>query len=101
MARIIWSARAQRDAEEIWQYVARDNPDAADRLTLQIDEKLETCLEFPLSGRPRTELRPNLRSVSVGNYTIFYEPMDDGIFVSRVLHAARDIERIYDEEPDD
>jgi toxin ParE1/3/4 len=42
-------------------------------------------------GRKVGELAPNLRSLPVGSYLIFYRPIDDGIQLIRVLHGARDI----------
>lgn len=33
-----------------------------------------------------------LRSFTVGNYTIFYFPKSDGIEVVRVLHGRQDID---------
>ncbi|MGH9942446.1 MAG: type II toxin-antitoxin system RelE/ParE family toxin [Pyrinomonadaceae bacterium] len=37
-----------------------------------------------------------LRSYSVKNYLIFYQPFEDRIDILRVLHGARDIESIFD-----
>jgi toxin ParE1/3/4 len=48
-------------------------------------------------GRARHELLVNLRSFTVENYVIFYQPIADGIEVLRVLYGARDIHRIFDE----
>jgi toxin ParE1/3/4 len=39
----------------------------------------------------------NLRSFTVKNYVIFYQPITDGIEVLRVLYGARDIHRVFDE----
>jgi toxin ParE1/3/4 len=38
---------------------------------------------------------PALRSLSVGNYLIFYRPLADGIEIVRVLHGARDIDSLF------
>ena len=35
------------------------------------------------------------------NHLIFYRPVDDGIEVIRVLHGARDIDRVLESEPVD
>ena len=44
------------------------------------------------------ELARNLGSIVFGSYLIFYQPLTDGIEVVRVLHGARDIDRIFREE---
>jgi toxin ParE1/3/4 len=38
---------------------------------------------------------PALRSLAVGNYLIFYLPVEDGIEVVRVLPGMRDIDAIF------
>ncbi len=43
-------------------------------------------------GHAGDELAPGLRSMPFGRYVIFYEPLDDGIDVIRVLHSARDVD---------
>jgi len=37
---------------------------------------------------------PNIRSFLVGNYVVFYRPIQDSIEVARVLHGARDIDAL-------
>jgi toxin ParE1/3/4 len=49
-------------------------------------------------GRSRLELAPDLRSFPVGQYVIFYLPLPKGVEIVRVLHGARDIESILQEE---
>jgi len=38
---------------------------------------------------------PALRSLPVGNYLVFYLPLDDGIEVVRVLHGSREIDALF------
>ena len=49
-------------------------------------------------GRRRPELAPNIRSLTVGRYVVFYQPLFRGIEVVRVLHGSRDIESIFENE---
>ena len=37
-----------------------------------------------------------LRSLPLGNYIIFYRPIDDGIEVVRILHGARDLPPLFE-----
>jgi hypothetical protein len=46
------------------------------------------CAGQPDCRRPADS---HLRSFSVGNYVVFYRPMQSGVEVVRVIHAARDI----------
>ena len=85
------SRRALHDLDEIWDYIARDNPVMADRVLDKMDAKCEMLASQPLIGEARPDLAANLREVPVGNYVIFYRPLADGIEVVRVLHAARNV----------
>lgn len=93
MARYVIAPRARADLIAIAEYISRDNPAAASRLVAQFTSRFELLAERPFTGRPRGELRTNLRSVPLGRYVIFYWPIQDGIEVARVLHSALDIER--------
>lgn len=88
--RVEVSPEAEIDLIEIWRFVAIDNPVAADRLLDVINAQAQQLLRMPLSGRERAELRPELRSVAVGSYVLYYVPTLFGIRVFRVLHGARD-----------
>ena len=46
-------------------------------------------------GREQNALLVNLRSFVVKNYIIFYQPVEGGIEILRVLHGSRDIESIF------
>ena len=75
-----------QDYRDIWQFIARDNIEAANRMLDQIDAKLESFLSMPQSGTPRDEFSPGLRSFPVGNYIVFYRPVEDGIALLRVFN---------------
>jgi toxin ParE1/3/4 len=51
MPRIIKSCLSREDFLEIWLYVARDNPTAADRLIQKFDRHLESLARAPMVGR--------------------------------------------------
>jgi toxin ParE1/3/4 len=98
MSRVRLSPQVRRDLKEIDEYISRDNPDAAARVISNIREKCEVLSQQPGIGRNRSDLLPNLRSFPIGNYVIFYFPTGEGIEVIRVLHGARDIEQLFDED---
>jgi len=96
---VVWrSPRAQQDYGDIWDYIARDNPEAADRLLRRIDKKLELYASNPRMGRTRDNLAPGLRSFPVVPYLVFYRATSDGIELVRVLHGARDLKRLFNPE---
>jgi toxin ParE1/3/4 len=95
MSRIRIPHRAEADLDEIWLHVAESNPRAADRLIAKIVDKYQTLLRFPEMGSLCEELAPRLRSLAVGNYAIFYRPIENGIEIVRVVHAARDLPTLF------
>lgn len=90
------SDAASADLEEIWLYIAQDDPDAADRCIRTIVSRFPTLASMPHMGRHREELSAELRSFPVDNFVIFYRPMDGGIEVVRVLHGARDSPPLFE-----
>jgi toxin ParE1/3/4 len=70
MARVDKRPLAEADLDDIWWYIAQDNPDAADKQLDRLEERCTALAEFPLTGMSREELLPSLRSVTVGNYVI-------------------------------
>ncbi len=86
---------ANSDLDAIWDYVARDNPAAADDLIDTLVEKCWMLAAHPDVGELRPELAPRLRSFSVGNYVILYRPVEDGVDVARVIHGSRDVDALF------
>lgn len=78
------------DLEEIWDYIADDNPDAADRVVADIFESLETLATFPHQGfrRPELTTRP-LRFKLAGDFLIAYAPDEKPLLIIAILHGSR------------
>jgi toxin ParE1/3/4 len=90
------SDEARADLDEIWLYIALDNPDAADQLIRAIVSRFPMLASMPLVGRQREELAPRLRSFPVRHYVIFYRPMAHGVEIVRVLNGARDLPPLFE-----
>lgn len=86
---------AQADIDEIWDYIAADNPPAADRWLDVLYDKFLLLASQPLIGQIREELSPDLRSFSVDRYVLYYKVLGQRIRILRVLHGARDIEPLF------
>lgn len=101
MAIILKKPLAEADLLDIWNFIANDSLEKADRLLHKIDSQLKMLASNPGMGRKRGSLVPNLRSFPVGNYLIFYRPINQGIEVIRVLHGARDFQSLFEDSEDD
>jgi len=93
--RLLKKPEAESDLDEIWLYIAQDSPQNADKFLDRIQEGCWALAEFPHMGTSRSELRAGLRSQSVGNYIIFYFPLEDGVDIVRVLHGSREIKSLF------
>lgn len=82
---------AAQDLEDIWFFVAQDDPAAADRLLDTLDEKIRLLADNPHMGPARPDIAKDLRYHPVGNYLLLYRVVDSGIELVRVVHGARDL----------
>ena len=94
MNRIVFTDLANDDLIDIWVNIASDNEAAADRLVDEIHDLTRKLVTHPLMGRSADQLHAGARLFPHGDYLIVYRPMDYGIAVLRVSHAARDLLRL-------
>jgi toxin ParE1/3/4 len=95
MTNIFKRPDAELDLLEIWEFIAEDNLDQADELLDFLDDKLQILARNPGIGKRREDLAPGLRSFVVRNFIVFYQEIESGIDVIRVLYGSRDIESIF------
>lgn len=90
------AASAEEDLKGIWAYIAEHNPGAANNLIKEIIRRFAILRDHPHMGREQDKLLVNLRSFVVKNYVIFYQPIEGGIEILRILHGSRNIESIFE-----
>ena len=98
---IIRTDMAIADLRALSEYIARDSPRNAERFLKAAEEAFHFLASMPeIAGR--CEFRSaDVQDVRVWsldkfkNHLIFYRPIDSGIEVIRVLHAARDLESLF------
>ena len=78
------------DLDEIWEYIAEDNLDAADRVIAEILDSIRALVPFPQQGFHRSDLttRP-IRFKLVRDFVIAYAPAEIPLLVIAVLHGSR------------
>ncbi len=97
--------QAERDINEETVYLADEaGAEIGIRFFDSAHATLRSLLEMPGMGKKIESADPkipNIRQWPVSGfekYLIFYQPSVDGIDVVRVLHGARDIRRIFEDE---
>lgn len=93
-----FSRASRRDLDEILDRIAIHNSRAAVAFVERLEKKCYELAENPDMGFLRDELAPDLRCWPVRKYLIFYRPIDDGIEIVRVVHGARDLDRLFGHE---
>jgi plasmid stabilization system protein ParE len=86
----VFHPKALTDLEEIWEYIAEDSPEAADRVIGEIQKAIQGLVPFPHQGhwRPDLSSRP-LRVQTVRDFLIVYAPDEKPLLVIAVLHGRR------------
>ena len=93
--RLFRTPEAIADLDGIWDYIAAENPTAADRLLDELNDRFILLLKNSEIGEQQPLLADGTyRRFTHRNYVIYYRQMDDGIVLVRVLHGARDHERL-------
>ena len=90
MSGFVLHPEAFGDLDEIWEFIATDNLDAADRVLEEIYQAICTLVPFPQQGHRRSDItsRP-LRFQSVRDFLIAYAPDEKPIMVIAVIHGRR------------
>jgi len=98
MSRYQFTPQAARDLFNIWSFIARDNPEAADRVEAAVFRACDLLADVPLAGRIRkdaTSLPLRFWLVRLySNYLIVYDPEKKRLQIIRILHGARDLPSI-------
>ena len=88
--RLRWTRRAERDLDEIAEYIGQDSPAAAARVVLELIDQVEAnLLAHPAIGRPGRVL--GTRELVIGGlpYLVPYRMREKDIEILRVLHTSR------------
>lgn len=96
MKRLIISVPAVDDLEEIWNFIAEDSLEAANRVEGDLLAAMEKLCEIPGMGHERTDVKNKAyRFWKVYSYLIAYRVDGDVLYVSRVIHGARNLRKLF------
>jgi addiction module RelE/StbE family toxin len=86
--RLLYTARSLRHLQSIHDYIAQDNPAAADRVVRRIREAASRLEKLPYTGRPGPK-GTRLLSVPGVPYIVVHRVRRDQIDVLTILHTSR------------
>jgi antitoxin ParD1/3/4/toxin ParE1/3/4 len=92
MSKYVVSAGAKTDLAEIWEYIAQDNLDAADRWIARLREAFDMLARAPGVGHKREDLTDfPVLFWPVGAYMVIYRTQREQVEIVAVTQGARDI----------
>lgn len=86
--------KAEDDLIDIHSFTRREwGVSRANSYIREIHQAFLTLANHSTAGRDRSEIRPGLRSFSIGSHSVFYKSLPRGVLVVRVLHQSMDFEK--------
>ena len=98
--RFIVRPKARRDIRDIAAYIAADNLEASDRFIDEAYSAFALLAQMPLMGSARRFRREGLKGLRLWRiprfekHLVVYRPRPDGVEIIRVVHGARQVERL-------
>ena len=80
---------ALTDLDGIREYIAEDNPDAADRVITEIFDGIRALVASPHQGYRRPNLTSSPLRFKLREYVIAYAPEEKPLWVVAVCHGRR------------
>jgi antitoxin ParD1/3/4/toxin ParE1/3/4 len=99
MSRYRLTPSAAGDLDAIYEHIAADNVPAAGRLLQRFTEAFRRLAEMPGMGHLREDLTDEpFRFWVVSSHLIIYRPDTEPLEILRVVHGARDVASLLDDE---
>jgi plasmid stabilization system protein ParE len=94
VSRFKLTPEARFDLHSIWEFIARDNMDAADRVMERFETAFQLLARFPRKGHKRDDVHTSEPVLfwPVGSYVMVYRPEPKQVLIVRVFHGARDLD---------
>ena len=90
---------ALRDLEDLWDFIAEDNPTAASEVVGEILSAIDRLAEYPRIGHPRDDIADEtLRVWPLRSYLIVYRPDQVPIQIIRILSGFRYLQTLFPED---
>lgn len=90
MAKIIWSPSALDDVNSIAEFIARDSVDQSALFVTRLLDATDRLQDYPRSGRIIPEIGdPSRREIICGSYRIMYRLEIEEMWITGVVHGAR------------
>ncbi|MFT3801172.1 MAG: type II toxin-antitoxin system RelE/ParE family toxin [Burkholderiaceae bacterium] len=86
--KVFWSASAEQDRADIFDFIAQDSPRAAVRMDALFAARARRLAAHPLIGRAGT-VAGTRELIVHESYRMVYECRDDAVWILALVHTAR------------
>jgi len=86
---IEWSVLALEDRDQIFDFIASENPLAAVSVDVEIEEQVSQLVLFPESGRMGRVKDTRELIINRTPYIAAYQIREDQVTILRILHCAQ------------
>jgi toxin ParE1/3/4 len=99
LGRILRRPQFIEDLRAVWDFIVRDSEERADAFILELERHYRLLSDNPGLGPQRFPRYPEMRLLPFRRYIIIYAALVDGsgIELVRLLNAARDYHRYFDD----
>lgn len=87
--KVCWSPTAVADLQSIRDYIAKDSPTAARKLSQRIEDAVRRLESFPLSGRAGRVPETRELVIPGTSYIAAYRLQGDEVLIAAVLHGRQ------------
>lgn len=84
--KLIFSARARDDLVRLREFIAKKNPQAAERVARVLLTALQRLIDHPHLGRPVEEILA-CRDLVAGAYVVRYRSAEERVEIIRIWHG--------------
>ena len=90
MVEISWTISAEKDLNDIIEYISRDSPENAEKFSNEILETIENLSSFPRMGKKVLKSNdPRDREILHQNYRIIYQVIVERIEIKMIIHCSK------------
>jgi len=92
MAQIVWSETALQELDNVADFIALDNPGAANRLVRKVFKQIDLLEDFPeMCPVPHDLRNSRYRHLVIRPLRIFHRIEDDIVFIVYIMRSDRNV----------
>lgn len=96
--RVVVTPQAREDLREHIAYIARHNPDAAERTRSRIIGRIRTLRDHPMTGRPGRVGDTRELVITGTRYLAVYSIIAETVYIVHINHGAQQWPPVEDDE---